>query len=216
MPTHEKEVYAYERDIKIDKKDFLMELYKQVEKQNEYKLIENEEIENITKNEIIYNIIKNNIIGNAVDEGIIKKNLYTKELSNTIYGELKIIDSLYQYNFEKNFTIVYSKDMTKLCYLDKDEILYTILNKDDISEIKEGESLNFDEEIFQQDKKSKMELIDNCKTAISSFIKNSEFSPNTIMYRSNYYILKDTSNDITVYYNVNNNIVLGFYIGFEK
>lgn len=219
LPTHEKEVYAYENNIKKAKKDFLIELYEQIEKQSEYKLIEDEEIETITGNEVIYNIIKNNIIENTVDEEIkeiMAENLYTEELSNTIYGELKIIDSLYQYTFNRNFAIVYSKDMTKLCYLDKDEILNSILYKGRINEIKETQIWNYDEEIFLDDKKSKTELIDSCKMAISNLIKDSEFTPDTIMYIDNYYILKDISRDITIYYNANDNILLGFYIGFEK
>lgn len=220
LRINEKEVYSYESDLKSDKKDFLIELYEQIEKQNENELIKDEEIENISKNKLIYRVIKNNILKNMADEEvkeIIAKNIYTKELSNTIYGELMIIDNLYEYDNKdeiNNFAIIYSKDMTKLCYLDKNEVPNSILNKEYIKEIKEAELWSFGEEI--DDKKSKTEILDSCKNAFSSFIQESDFTPDTITYKGNYYILKDISNDITVYYNVNYNVILGFYIGFEK
>ena len=72
------------------------------------------------------------------------------------------------------------------------------------------------EEELQYTKKSKEILIANCKDIISNIIKEDKFNPDTIIYKNNYYILKDNTQDTTVYYNADNNSILGLYIGFKK
>ncbi len=84
------------------------------------------------------------------------------------------------------------------------------------SDSKEIDLSGYEKEKLEYDKISKEELIKNAKISFSRFIKDIEFTPDTIIYRENYYILKDIQNDVTVYYNVNNDTILGFYIGFKK
>lgn len=225
LPTHEKEVFSFEKDITSENRDFLLTMYEQVEKQSNYKMIYEKELSNIEKNEIIYNIIKNSISNEMNDEQIkrlIIEYFYMDELPKTIYGDLKVINGQCVYideiGKEINFLILYSNDMKKIYYIDKNIVELEFFRN---IELKYGgeedkDELQETEEKLQYDKMSKTELINNCKEILKEYIKNIEFEPETIMYKGIYYILKDTTKDITVYYNSNNNAILGLYMGFEK
>ncbi len=207
---NEGKVVSYENNFKNEEKDFLIELNDKLENQGDYKIIklESEETENIIKNKVICNIIIENSLKNLTDSEIKEILAYTSfigKLSNTIYGELNILE-IVNTNF---FKIVYSNDMSKLCYINMSEISYR-------SDSKEIDFSGYEKDILEYDKISKEELIKSAKISFSKFVKDIEFTPDTIMYRENYYILKDIQNDVTVYYNVNSDTILGFYIGFRK
>ncbi len=207
---NEGKVVSYENNFKNEEKDFLIELNDKLENQGDYKIIklESEEAENIIKNKVICNIIIENSLKNLTDSEIKEILAYTSfigKLYNTIYGELNILE-IVNTNF---FKIVYSNDMSKLCYINMSEISYQ-------SDIKEIGFSGYEKDISEYDKISKEELIKSAKISFSKFIKDIEFTPDTIMHRENYYILKDIQNDVTVYYSVNTNTILGFYIGFRK
>lgn len=120
MPTYENKLYSFENEIEKEEKEFLFEIYMQVQEsleiKNDYKYINEEELNNINKNEIINNIIKKYIL-EYVHEYKLEPIFYISELTNTVYGDLKVIGNLY------SSIILYSEDMKKIYYADINEML---------------------------------------------------------------------------------------------
>ena len=223
LPTNEKELYSFPNDEKDDRNDFLSEMYEIVIMKNSYK--QNIEFEEIRNNNILYNLIRNI---NDEDNDIEELNSYISDLSNTIYGNLKAL------NINVNgmdYLIIYSEDMKKLYYLNVGEALanyestYNILDEQadyyGIDQIQE----EYNEEVIltesNENENTKVEkniekLRNNVKIAFSNMVKTYEFEPDTIIYRGNYYILKDSTRDVTIYYNDISDVIFGFYIGFNK
>ena len=123
MPTYENRVYSFENNSHVEEKEFLFEMYEQVEMQNKrYKDIDEEELNNINKNEIIYNILRKEIFKDVEEnkfKQIVMENFYTDKLSNTVYGNLKVIGNLYDKPY---IIILYSEDMSKVYYINLDEV----------------------------------------------------------------------------------------------
>lgn len=224
LRTQEKELYSFESNTQKEQKELLYEIYEQVLMQNNYKKIDEEEVDEITKNNIIYNLIKNTIYKNVDEKEIeLMANyiLSIGELSNTIYGNLKVVSDLEISKIGRwmNFLILYSEDMKKIYYLNINAESESYEKDQTVSEIQSEGNVIFDEKnenISQYDKRSKEELVNNCKSSMLNLIKNIEFEPDTIIYKGNCYILKDSKRSITVYYNSIDNIIFGMHIGFEK
>lgn len=225
----EGEIYTFANDSKNEQKDFLSEMFEMAEMQNNYK--QTIDFEDIRNNDILYNLIRNNIYGEYEDkymEITMNSNSYICELSNTIYGDFKALninaDSLYG----PDYLIIYSEDMKKFYYLDLEQRLSTLeatnvsiydTEEKKLYKIKQG-IVEDDAESSVKEKiiggKSRDELVNSTEKLFSELMKNYEFEPDTIMYEVNYYILKDSIRDITIYYNATIDAIFGFYIGFNK
>ncbi len=122
IPKQEKKLFSYTNDRENKDKYFLYELSKQIEQKNDYKKISNEELKNILDNKILNNLIINYIYEMEFDDfknyEKIKDNIYVASLTNTIYGDLKVISIRNKYYKGPNNLIVYSEDMQKLYYYD--------------------------------------------------------------------------------------------------
>lgn len=215
LPTHEKELYVFANDSRDKQDDFLIEMYNLFEMQNNCKPISDLNI--IRDKEILYSLIRNNIYEGYSDnqfESVAKKDLYVGELSNTIYGDLKLICVMTSSSTYKktHYLVIYSEDMKKIFYLDvnQEEYTNTLVYVQDEYDFETTEIENLTNE------KSKTEIVNKCELSFSALVKDYEFEPDTIVYRKGYYILKDNTKDIAVYYNDTDNIVVGFYIGFDK
>ena len=217
MPTYENKLFSFENEKNKTSKEFLFEMYDQIEKQNDYnryKRINEEEFENMS--EIPYNIMKKYLLMDiqeiSNDKKIIMDEFYVGDLSNTIYGDLKVINHLATISW-----IVYSEDMSKIYYIN----MYEMCRKRNSEVLLENREVMQKEEISEGEveeyvEKSKEELISEVQKTLSNIFKELVFSPNTIMYKGGYYILKDNENDITIYYDINDDIILGLYKGFKK
>ncbi len=74
-----------------------------------------------------------------------------------------------------------------------------------------------DEEIASEKSQQNREKVQ--KDAVNAFSKailNTKFTPDTIVYKGNSYLIKDSTRDITVYYDNNNDVIFGLYKGFNK
>lgn len=224
FPLPEKEIYSFENNSPKEEDDFLLGIYEQVEIQTNYKKINEEELNNILENDILFNIITDNIFEKNIDQEELKcffqSSVYTGKLYNTIYGDLKIVREFYNQKIKENSEnlIVYSEDMNKIYYMDINNY-FAAISKITINEGYEVPSNLQDEieqDLLEHDKKGKTEIINNCGEKFKKIINNYEFNSDIIINKGNYYILKDNTNDITVYYNSNENIIFGIYIGFGK
>ena len=221
LPIHQNELYSFSNELQKEQKEFLIEMYEQIQMQNNYKNIDSEEFKRISKNNLVYNIIRNNTYKEIIDEDLellALDYLYTEELYNTIYGNLKVVRGFNLGYSNLEFAVIYSDDMKKICYLNISELLYIIESQyfDESYEIQSIFEEKSKEELNQDEKRSKDDIINNCKERFLEFIKEYDFEPDTIIYKGNYYILKDTKQDITIYYDSNNNSIFGLYIGFGK
>lgn len=85
------------------------------------------------------------------------------------------------------------------------------------TEIREEEGIVSDKESYlEYGQKGKEELEIEVQKIISEIFKDYKFSSDVIMYKGDYYILRDKQKDMTIYYNAINNTIIGFYMGFEK
>lgn len=233
LPSYENKLYSYANTSQIEQKEFLFEMYEQIEMQSNYKIIDEKSFEELEKNNTLYNIIKNSILDD-IDELKLKDAImeifYIGEMQNTIYGDFKIFGNPY-IGIGKigSFLILYSQDMKKIYYLNIDEknMIESINYENEygygeVYEIRTDNDNDYDYDydkfkyVTQDDKKSKTELIYRCKEFIKNMLNYDDFEPETIMYKENYYILKEPKRDITIYYNASSNMVIGFYIGFGK
>jgi len=205
----DKKIYSFENINKKSTEDFIIDMYDLSTAQNNFKELNLDEIKS---NEILYNLIKNYIFKDYNEEKI----LYSAELPNTVYGDLKIISITQNESF---YLITYSEDMKKVFYINEN-ILYGIFNRGDKLIVIDSDYSEYSAEKFYTDnlisEKNKAELINKGKISFSNIIKECEFNPETIINNVDYYILKDTERNITVYYNVERDEVGGFYMGFDQ
>ncbi len=225
LPTLENKLYSFEDNLKEEQKDFLIEMYEIFEMQSKNNQLTNFNI--IKSKETIYNLIRNNICRDYTDKEFENIAFFTDELSNTIYGDLKTISIKHEYTKEENYLIIYSEDMQKIYYLDVikgliNNTLFKIENENVLQLVqspnkKDDEKyLNEEQTQTTNNERSKTELVSKGKMSFANIIKNIEFEPQTIIYRGSYYILKDNTKDITVYYETTSNVIFGLYIGFGK
>ena len=214
MPTYENKLYAFENEMSKNKQEFLFEMYEQAQIQNNYKEINQEELNKVFENEILYNILVKGIYNGFEREDLQKLavyELFSSKLGNTIYGDLNIIGGLYS-----EWLVLYSEDMTKVCYVNMYEI-----NRNSYKDKLYGagpliELQGETETGFNYIQKDKEELERTVRESISRVFKNYDFHADVIMYKENYYVLKDNEKDMTIYYSDYNDILLGFYTGFEN
>lgn len=231
IPKYENELYTFSNNTEETKTDFLVlfEMFEELENSISYKRISSdEEINAIKENKILYNFIKNYIYREELSEEIFNDlvySLYMGELTNTIYGDLKCISNRYNIIRTNNkriastgFSISYSEDMKKIYFLNRD---IEITNRNlSVSYYDESAAEGYEEkyEYGEQFKEmesiqSRKQLVQSVKEVFSKAILNVEFNPDIIMYRE-YYILKDTNQDIMVLYNKDSNTIFGLLIGF--
>lgn len=218
IPKYEDKIYTFANDTKQENSDFIYEMFEHIISLGNYKAISSEEeIENIKKNSILYNLINNYVYEAKLSESMLKKvisGLYVGEMDNTIYGDLKFISSAYSSNkaLDILFVIAYSEDMNKVYYLNLSED-GTSASSSTGPVIYDGNEAS-DENQFEQNKN------DILQKGINAFLRamiNTKFDPDTIIKQNEYrYILKDTTRDITVYYNIEKDVIVGFFMGFEK
>lgn len=224
FPLPEKEVYSFINNSPKEEKDFLLEIYDQVAMQTNYKKVSSQELNDIKTNDTLYSIIKNNLLNEKITEEDLEafwcELFYTGKLYNTIYGDLKIIREIYNEKIRNNreILIVHSEDSKKICYIDINNF-FRFFNEYDLIDFYNVQSKfkNASEtELLEYNKKGKTEIINNCTEQFKEIVDKYEFNSDTIINKGNYYILKDNTNDITVYYNSTQNIILGMYMGFGK
>ena len=206
-------------------------MYIEIEEQKDYRRI----LHSSTlaeENSTVFNIIKKYTFFETIIEEKLEIPLYSGELQNTVYGNLKFLVSK-TYTDKKgyaytNFYIVYSEDMKKICFYNlkgigvepndysiqvKDETYYDENYKSNGSAV--GKIEDTDSELNQIEAvKNKEEIIKKVKEKFSEVITNIELKPNTIIKKSYSYILQDEENDITIYYDNENNDIFGFHMGF--
>ncbi len=68
----------------------------------------------------------------------------------------------------------------------------------------------------ERNQQNRQKVLKSAVNAFSKAVLNIKFTPDTIVYKGNCYLIKDNSRDITVYYNNNNDIIFGLYKGFNK
>lgn len=232
IPTHQGEIYTFENNIKQEKYNFLYEMCQQLEEQENYKRVDSTTISE--EDPVVFNIIKNyTYYKNILEEDYLKVPIYVGKLQNTVYGDLEFLISK-TYTTKKghaytNFYIVYSKDMKKICFYNLDGIgvepnNYSIQVKDETyydenykisSQSVLGENNNEDINSVEASK-NKDEIIKKVKEKFSNVINDIELKPNTIIKKPFSYILQDDENDITIYYDNENDEIFGFYMGFEN
>ncbi len=214
-------LYHYSNESKDENVELIFRMHELVMTGSKFRELNDSEIDNIKNNEVIYLIIKKVFDGYRDEEliDVLKAFTYTEDLENTIYGNLKVINVRYdygthykaQYDDGTILNIVYSEDMNKIYYCNEAVRLSLEPQSYDIESVVEEESV--DQDIVD---KEKIKIVDKVTESLSEITNKYEFNPDTIINKGIYYILKDTSNDITVYYSYKNNIIWGFYIGFEK
>ncbi len=238
IPKHENEVYFFANNIKNEKSEFLYEMAEYIEASSYNGIANEDELNKIKENEILCNLIKkatNDFYGLEQEKYEIKvmSSYFIGELNNTIYGDLKCLTDRYTTGAKKAnysiFWIAYSEDMSKIYYYNPSPVSsynsnqsvvsyekYAIESKVD-SDISDGDiydSNNDNIDDSKQYEQNRDEILQNGKRAFSNLIINKEFEPNTIIHKDNYYVLKDTNRDITVYYDINFDDIIGLYMGF--
>lgn len=238
IPTHQNEIYTFANHTKEQKYNFIFEMLMQIEETGNYKKIL-DNVELLKEKNLNSNIITNYVYKEVLEEDWQYIPLYEGSLDNTVYGDLKFITSrsYFKSNYNKikevytNFYIVYSDDMKKVCYynFDNDKGLeandYSIKIKensaslgyeikDELSEYDDSEENN--EKQSTESSKKKEELIKDVKEEFRKMNSNIDIQPNTIIKKTNFYILQDEQNKATIYYDDENNLIFGFCIGFEN
>ena len=233
IPTHQKEIYTFNNNLEDEKYNFLYEMCLQIEEQQEYKKILYTASSLLEQNPTAFNIIKSFIFNNKIAEDLkLKISLCEGELKNTVYGNLEFLaDKMYSskrgYSYT-NYYIIYSEDMKKLCFYNlegngvepnnysiqvKDETYYDLNQKKDNDSLDEFDNTSTDINSTEATR-NKEEIIKKVKEKFSKVISNIELKPNTIIKKTNSYILQDDENDITIYYDNENDNIFGFYMGF--
>ena len=223
IPIHENEVFAYENNLLGEKEDFIYDIFNQINDrtQLEYNNANDNTIESLKSNEVAYHFLYHYFFDmlqiedeEEIEMAILELTNITK-LENTIYGDLNVI-TVGKRNVRSNMVILYSDNMDKFYYLDGTFSGEYIFYNDYILIDSDGYEIKISNNNEENNKKNKEDIIENVKKALESFINDYEFDPDTILYRENYYILKDSEKDTTVYYYAEKNVIFGFYYGFGK
>ena len=223
IPIHENEVFAYENNLLGEKEDFIYDIFNQINDITEFEYNnanDDNTIEELKNNEIVYSLLYNYIFKlqiadeSEIKDAILELTNITK-LKNTIYGDLNVI-TVGAENIRSNIAILYSDNMDKFYYLDATFSGKSTSYDDYILMESDEYEIKISNDDKENNKKNKAEIIDNVKKALESLINDYEFDPDTILYRENYYILKDSKKDTTVYYYAERNMIFGFYYGFDK
>lgn len=235
IPKHDGDLYIFENNVKKKNKEFIEEIYEHVEITNNKK-VSKEELDRIKLNETLYNILKNYVYKidsfyekmgqintkelEKIFEEVLMEELYTGKLTNTIYGDLNVImiisngENKYYLNDNNDCIILYSDDMSKVYYLDVNKkIVYEDVIDDNYKMIYYDEK-GEEKELFSG--LSRDEILNKVNRIFSKVFVKKEFKPDTIIYKESYYILKDTTENITLYYDKQENIIFGLHIGFQE
>lgn len=233
VPKHENELYVIENTANSEESnsmDFFYNMLEQIYDINYKKISNNEKLNYIKENQIIYNLIdkyynlqdsKENQTTyitteeehNLQDEELLKafNYLYIGELNNTIYGDMQVICYGFFGNSKNvDYYIVYSKDMTKICYFNT--------NLSPIGSTYDSQSTEiYDiEDDGSHTDKNKEDIAKKGKELFDIMMPNIDFNSDTIIKQETYYILKDSSKNITIYYDEKTNTIFGFYMGFDN
>jgi hypothetical protein len=217
IPMRENEVLAYENDLQEEKEDFIYEIFNQINEKLFFNSsnVDQNTINELKNNEIIFNILKECVFNiEDYDENelelIMAEIISVTRLDNTKYGNLNAITT-----FGNSAVILYSDDMDKIYYY-KEINFYEENENYEIVESDDGNFIKIVDKDETNKKMNKEEIINNVKNTFSNLVKDYEFEPDTIMYKEDYYILKDSLKDITVYYYAEKDIIFGFYLGFGE
>ena len=245
IPKYENEVFILQNNIDSEDNDFLYEMVAYLEKADiEYQ--SNKESISTKDNNIIYNLIKYAHYGydEAEIEKIYKKllNHEVGTINDTIYGNLNVLTGEgnifvdredYKIGLATKYYIAYSEDMSKLYWnfmriYDKNqssvtnsqstsgEIYSSTNGKTPDKDILEAMGMEDTKNTITEEGASKDEIIKKGKEALAKISTELKFNPDTVTYKKPYYVLKDTDNDITLYYDKEDNQICGFYMGFGK
>ena len=245
IPKYENEVFIIQNNIDSEDNDFLYEMVAYLEKADiEYQ--SNKESLSTKDNNIIYNLIKYAHYGyDEAEIEEIYKILLNNEvgtINDTIYGNLNVLTGEgnifvdredYKIGLATKYYIAYSEDMSKLYWnfmriYDKNqssvtnsqstsgEIYSSTNGKTPDKDILEAMGMEDKKNTITEEGARKDEIIKKGKEALAKISTELKFNPDTVTYKKPYYVLKDTDNDITLYYDKEDNQICGFYMGFGK
>lgn len=230
IPKRENNIYIFSIDSENEKTEFLYEMYEYIIQFDYYKKISENEVTNLISNPKIKKIF---LGSNEIEEKYLEKvlsNLQIAKINNTKYGDLNVLINKYKYQKKKvvmdyvDYVVAYTDDFSKVFYFDVITTVYDVdYNSMSTSEITSETEKYFKEENLNNNSSANKPydqdtnvIIQNAKQKFSQIMEDENFNPDTVMYTNPYHVLKDTENDITVYYDFSNNRIFGFYKGFGK
>lgn len=220
VPKYEDVGYSFSIKEKEQNTEFLNKLADYINTYDYYRKISDEEIVNIKSNEKL-NKLLTYIYCSGYDDDFSLNGALVGTMYDTIYGDLNVIIQRYNYYKEKKksssivYMIAYSDDMNKIFYLNNTISLSHPNTTENGLYIYDTEVVETSEE--EAAKKEDLTMSTITQLAREKFfvaIPNTEFNPNTIMYDKPYYVLEDSENDITIYYDNYCGDIYGLYIGF--
>lgn len=226
IPKREDIGHAFPIEEREQNTEFLNQLADYISTYDYYRKASND-IVNIQSNQKLNKLLT--YIHNGSEENMRSAldNMLVGTIYDTIYGDLNIIIQRYSYYKTKKeswsiqYMIAYSDDMSKIFYLNNSKNLNNTMSSVNSATAGENELKIYDAEMItsgeegaKQEDLTMSTIMQLAREKFLVAIPNMEFNPNTIMYNKPYYILEDTENDITIYYDNYYNDIYGLYIGF--
>lgn len=220
VPKYEDVGYSFSIKEKEQNTEFLNKMAEYINTYDYYRKLSDDEIANIKSNEKL-NKLLTYIYHSEDDDYYFLEGALVGTMYDTIYGDLNVIIQRYNYYKEKKksssivYMIAYSDDMKKIFYLNNTiSLSYSnaavngpYIYDTDVVETSE-------EEAAKKEDFTMSTITGLAREKFFAAIPNTEFNPNTIMYDKPYYILEDSENDITIYYDSYCSDIYGLYIGF--
>lgn len=215
VPKYEDMEYTFAIKEKEQNTEFLHKLADYINTYDYYRKISDNDIIRIKSNEKLNKLLKYCYCSEDGEDYFFNRAL-VGTMYDTIYGNLNIIIQRYNYHNEKNKSssiaciIAYSDDMNKIFYLNN-----TLKSNNSSIYVYDTEVVkNSEEESRKQEELTMATITQLAREKFYIAIPNMEFNPTTIMYDNPYYILEDSQNDITIYYDNDSKEIYGMYIGF--
>ena len=217
VPKYEDVGYTFAIKEEEQNTEFLHQLADYINTYDYYRKITDEDIIKIKSNEKLNKLLRYYY---CLEDGedYLPNRAFVGTMYDTIYGDLNIIIQRYNYYNEYKkaapiaYMIAYSDDMNKIFYLNN-----TIKSNSSTTYTYDTEVIeNSEEDAHKQEELTMATITQLAKEKFVIAIPNMEFNPSTIMYNDPYYILEDSQNDITIYYDSYYGDIYGLYIGFKN
>lgn len=222
VPKYEDVGYTFAIKEEEQNTEFLHQLADYINTYDYYRKISDEDIIKIKSNEKLDKLLRYYY---CLEDGedYLPKGALVGTMYDTIYGDLNIIIQRYNYYYTEKkksssilYMIAYSDDMNKIFYLNNTLSMNNSSISESKTQIYDAEVENGEEEAGKQEELTMTTITQPAREKLFIAIPNMEFNPSTIMYDSPYYILEDSQNDITIYYDSYSSEIYGMYIGFKK
>lgn len=222
VPKYEDVGYSFAIKEKEQDTEFLNQLADYINTYDYYRKISDEDIIKIKSNEKLDKLLKYFYCSGA-DEDYFLDSALVGTMYDTIYGDLNILIQRYNYYYTEKkksssnlYMIAYSDDMNKIFYLNNTLSMNNSSISESKTQIYDAEVENSEEEAGKQEELTMTTITQHAREKFFIAIPNMEFNPSTIMYDNPYYILEDSQNDITIYYDSYSSEIYGMYIGFKN